>query len=211
MPDELEIVHNEIDDCLVCCTRGLQLTKSSNLMRGGIGVRVMAVGIAPSGAAIKSGKAFAGNSFNRLTKWFSSAGFAASEAQLRRAIYLTSLTKCAVSPDTLANRKLLWRRCQQFLWRQIRILQPALILLLGMEVARTLFPRDYHPKLAFGIKYSTDDIFQQELFPPITIPLTWLLLPHPSGLSRAMNNEETNRIVIASLKHELTQIAFACP
>ena len=194
----LKTLHSEIDNCEVCRTRGLSIIKSVGVERGEVGVKVMAVGIAPSSAVLKSKKAFEGNSFSRLSKWFADAGFQASEAQLRKALYLTSFNKCAVTPDSNSNRKLLWTRCQQFLWRQIEVIQPRLILLLGVEVANTIIPSSYYPKILLGMRCTTDQVFDQDLFPPITNSATWLVLPHPSGLNRAMNDKVVSARVIAS-------------
>jgi uracil-DNA glycosylase family 4 len=204
----LNELHKEIDACEVCRARGQSIIKSVGIERGDLGSRIMGVGIAPSTAAHESKKAFAGNSFSRLSKWFAEAGFPASEAELRKAIYLTSLNKCAVTPDTMANRKLLWSRCQQFLWRQIEIIQPELILLLGIEVASVVLSGGLRSEIAVGKRWTTQEIFGQDLFPTTSLPATWLLLPHPSGLNRTMNDKAIYDYVIASLRTNLTQIAF---
>jgi uracil-DNA glycosylase family 4 len=208
---DLEIIHREIEACEVCKAPGHRLQKGYGIQRG-LAASVMVIGIAPSAAARKAQKAFAGNSFNRLSKWFAAAGFPSTESQLRRAIYLTSLNKCGVIPDTEINRRKLWTRCQQFLWRQIEVIRPDLILLLGKEpVAMIIRDRNLRLKEILGKSWSTGELFGQELLPPTTVPTTWLVLPHPSGLSRTMNDEAVHKQVISSLRKHLNQISFIVP
>jgi DNA polymerase len=205
----LEEIHREIDACEVCKSSGYRIEKAAGVRRGGLGASVMAVGIAPSVAARQAKKALAGNSFNRLLRWFAAAGFPATEDQLRDAVYLTSLNKCAVLPDTESNRRGLWKSCQQFLWRQIDIVRPKLILLLGKEPAAMVLA-DPHIRLGAvaGRSWTTRELFVEELFPPTGVSATWLILPHPSGLSRLMNDDATSGRIIAALHEHLGRIGF---
>lgn len=167
----------------------------------------MAIGIAPGSAALAANKAFAGNSLQRLKRWFERAGFPLTEEQLRASIYLTSLNKCSVTPDNAANRLELWKRCQRFLWRQLALIEPRLVLLLGREPAGLLTKQRQRPLEDFvGTTYSTEQIFGNELFPPVAVSASWLVLPHPSGMSRLMNDPAIAHKVIASLRLALLQL-----
>ena len=206
----LDGLHKEIEACVVCREAGHCIKKTHGIQRGVQSARVMAVGIAPSAAARKAKKAFAGSSFSRLAKWFAAAGFPATETQLRDAIYLTSLNKCAVMPDTPANRRILWTRCQQFLWRQIEAVRPELILILGREPAALILgDRNLRSEVAFGKSWTTTELFAEDLFPATTVPSTWLILPHPSGLSRTMNDKAISGRIISSLGKHLKQVRFS--
>ncbi|WP_346287020.1 uracil-DNA glycosylase family protein [Zoogloea sp.] len=179
------------------------------MRRGSAGSVVMAVGVAPGQSAINAGKAFAGNSLSRLLSWFCCAGYPLSEEQFRDSVYLTSLNKCAAIPDTLANRKRLWRMCSHFLWRQIEIIRPRLILVLGKEPADILLKQeggDWNQVL--GRTLTTSQLFQDDLFPPVAIETNWLFMPHPSGLSRTMNDSSVSKMVIESLGVELKRVGF---
>jgi uracil-DNA glycosylase family 4 len=169
----------------------------------------MVVGLAPSPAAQREGRAFAGGSFAGLQRWFTAAGYPYTEQQLRAALYLTSANKCAANPDTPVNRRALWSRCSTYLWKQVEIVQPGLVLLLGSEVVTLLFgPVTRFSRMA-GRAYSTKEAFQSELFPPTATPRRWLMLPHPSGLSRIMNDAGVAQRVLASLAQELDRAQFA--
>ena len=195
---------------MVCREAGHCIKKAHRIQRGDQSARVMAVGIAPSVAARKAKKAFAGSSFIRLAKWFAAAGFPATETQLRSSIYLTSLNKCAVIPDTPANRRILWMRCQQFLWRQIETVRPELILILGKEPADLILDdRILRSEVALGKSWTTQELFAEDLFPATTVPSTWLILPHPSGLSRTMNDKVISGRIISSLRKHLDLIHFS--
>ena len=169
----------------------------------------MTIGIAPGRVAISSGKAFAGNSITRMLRWFSEAGFEMTEPQFRRALYFTSLIKCGAVPDTRNNRTALWGRCSSFLWRQIHLVRPELILLLGQEpLAMILSSRRVLAKDTVGTCWTTEELFVSELFPPIEWTTNWLSMPHPSGLSRTMNDSHTHRRVIEALRLNLLKIGF---
>lgn len=206
---KLAALHNAIGECRRCEESGLEISKPAIMNRGASQAMVMVIGLAPGQAAIKAEKAFAGNSMTRLLKWFSMAGMELSEAEFRASTYLTSLNKCAVSPDTEANRRKLWGRCDSFLSQQIDLVQPRLILVLGKEAAN-LLARD---KISdwqniLGTCWSTGQLFEGNLFPPTRTTPLWLFMPHPSGLSRTMNDEANSAKVIGSLHSALNNIGF---
>lgn len=206
---ELELLHAEIDGCEVCRDVGYDIKKAYGINRGDSGATVMAVGVSPSPSARKTRKAFAGNSFTRLSAWFSAAGFQATEEQLRRSVYLTSLAKCAVEPDTVACRRALWTRCRRFLWRQVDLIEPELVLLLGRESAAVILgDRSVRLDQVVGKSWTTTELFGEHLIPPTTISASWLVLPHPSGRSRTMNDPETVHRVVSSLRRHLEGIGF---
>jgi uracil-DNA glycosylase family 4 len=210
--EALEALHREIDACLVCRERGLSIEKPTRLIRGNAIASVLAIGIAPSAASQRLGLAFAGASFRRLSEWFKQAGFDSTEAQLRSALYLTSLAKCAASPDTATLRRQLWNNCGTFLWRQIALVQPRLILLLGAEPTHAILGKSAQAfRDVIGQGFSTEEVFASELFKPVGRDCRWLVMPHPSGLSRLPNDRDRMAKVIAALRHELAAIGFRVP
>jgi uracil-DNA glycosylase family 4 len=203
-------LHEEIDRCLVCREQsGCEIEKPVAIERGCEDASVMAIGVAPGRAAQDAQKAFAGNSFSRMSKWFAVAGFPSDENQLRRSLYLTSLNKCAAVPDTYIARRRLWTRCQDFLWRQIETVRPRLILLLGLEPAAIVLDRrDLRLEDIVGQSWTTEQLFGLVLFPRTQVAATWLSLPHPSGLSRTMNDPALADRVIMQLRRHLEAISF---
>lgn len=172
---------------------------------------VMAIGIAPGKAAINEAKSFAGNSFHNIGRWFREAGYPLAEKKLRNALYLTSLNKCAAEPDKELNRRHLFRHCQTFLWKQIELLKPNLILLLGQEVTLRLVEISREKdasSLLVGTAWDSSQLFANDLIRPVNLDCRWLAMPHPSGLSRTMNNAQIRQRVISSLSKELRAINF---
>lgn len=173
--EAIESVHSEIGRCRRCEADHLTIIKPEAMKRGAATSTVMAVGIAPGQSAINAKKAFAGNSISRLLGWFDSAGYPLTEEQFRGRVYLTSLNKCAVDPDSQANRKRLWRRCAPFLWRQIDLIKPRLILVLGREPAEILLREEGRGWSAvLGSRLTSGQLFRNDLFPPIVIETEWL-------------------------------------
>lgn len=205
----LNSLHFAIDSCRQCERAGFQISKPISMDRG-TKASVMLVGLAPGRSAITARKAFAGNSARRLLSWFSAAGFNLGEEQFRRSVYLSSLNKCAVTPDNSKNRGQLWARCDSFLWRQIELVQPRLILVLGQETAEMLVPSKLSNwRSILGTAWTTETLFSGYLFPPTNWVAKWLFMPHPSGLSRTMNDEATFNIVIHALAHSLAECGFS--
>ena len=207
--EAIESVHSEIGRCRRCEADHLTIIKPEAMKRGAPTSAVMAVGIAPGQSAINAKKAFAGNSLSRLLSWFDSAGYRLTEEQFRDRVYLTSLNKCAADPDSQANRKRLWRRCAPFLWHQIDLIKPRLILVLGREPAEILLRQEGGGwDAVLGSRLTTGQLFRNDLFPPIVIETEWLFMPHPSGLSRTMNDPEVSAMIINSLSTALEEIDF---
>lgn len=209
----LEALHAEINQCTVCRDRhGHEIQKPIQMDRGRGISKIMAIGIAPGRAAIDRAQSFAGNSFTKISGWFRDAGYPFTEEQLRNALYLTSLNKCAALPDDAQHRRFLFRHCQTFLWKQIELVQPSLILLLGQEVTTRLIEisRGNGPAaLTVGTAWDSSQIFEETLLRPVNKDCRWLAMPHPSGLSRTMNDTNVRARVISSLAQELHAIHFA--
>ena len=170
------------------------------MQRGAADAAVMFIGLAPGASAIGAQQAFAGNSMARLRSWISEAGLDLTEEECRAKFYFTSVVKCAVSPDSPGNRKVLWGNCHPFLWQQINFVAPKLIVLLGSEsIGFVLRTRDHAMTDVVGRIWKTADVFAEELFRPVEIDATWLGMPHPSGLSRLMNDSNIKSRAIAAL------------
>ncbi|AXR66279.1 hypothetical protein DQM28_20265 [Leptospira mayottensis] len=184
------------------------LSKSISMNRGSANSSVMGIGLAPGAVATAENIAFAGNSFRNILKWFNSCNREFSEKELRSKLYLTSLIKCGANPDKPLNRKKMWLNCAPFLNQQIEIVKPKLILLFGAEVVHlfTKIPMNKFTKLVGEVK--TSDLLFDDLFPIIKHRCRWIFMPHPSGLSRIMNDKDKYDIVIHSLSVELDRISF---
>ena len=162
--------------CRACQDGGL-LAEAGPIAHGPDRARVLVIGQAPGLRSHVRRMHFAGPAGRVLEQWFVRAGF--PETYFRQQAYLSSLTRCFPGPaprgqgDRRPSPAEL-RLCQPFLEAELRLLQPALILLVGKmaieyflgrcrlnDVVGTLVERD-------GRRY--------------------LPLPHSSGVSRWLND-----------------------
>lgn len=208
--DTVSKIHAEIDLCRLCERRGQSILKPASVDRGNGSAEVFLIGLAPGQAVVDAGVAFAGRSFTNLLGWFREAGFQGDEAALRAKLYLTSILKCGANPDLASSRKTMWGSCQPFLWRQIDAVCPQLIIMLGKETAEAVLPQEIQERDAvqFGGMFSFEELYGQDLFPPIQAKSKWLLMPHPSGLSRTMNDQLARSELIAKLRSALEEAGF---
>lgn len=179
--------------------------------RGSSSARVMLVGLGPGRSATTRKLAFAGNSFTNLKHWFRDAGFDLTEDRLRSLLYMTSLIKCAAHPDSASNRRTLWSRCRDHLQAQFCEIKPDLVLLLGKETISGLSPRlgNLAARDQVGMILDTTELFRGDLFPVTQHSCTWILMPHPSGLSRTLNEPGVRQKMTHALRVELTNLNFA--
>jgi len=157
----------------------------------------MLIGQAPGQLEAVDREHFVGRAGRVLFRWLSSIGI--EEAGFRKHVYVTAVTKCfpgkATSPGGGDRRPSPQevRLCRAFLDRQVLILDPKLILLVGKMAIDIYLP-----------KKSLDDVVGQ-VFPMDGCEL--LPLPHPSGMSRWLNspaNQHKLAVALALLRERLT-------
>lgn len=183
----LQALQQQIRSCRACQAAGL--LAHANPIVGEQGLRKMfLLGQAPGLRSSAAGMPFAGPSGRVLEAWLQQAGFA--PGALRRDVYLSSVTRCDPGrstsgagdrPPSPAERA----RCAPW-WRgELDLLQPRVVLLAG--------------KLAIAEFYSPAPLealvgsWRQE-------GGIWLLpLPHPSGVSRWLNDPAHRALVDQAL------------
>jgi uracil-DNA glycosylase len=165
--------------------------RSSAAYRGPLGVgRVMLIGQAPGQLEAVEREHFVGRAGRVLFRWLERIGI--SEPDFRRHVYVTAVTKCFPGKSNVAGggdrrpTPAEVRLCRPFLDRQIAILDPKLILLVGKMAIDLYLPGR-----------SLDDlvgrVFEEagrELLP----------LPHPSGMSRWLNAPANQQKLDAALR-----------
>src|SRR2546428_12405739 len=85
-------LHREILACTRCVDAGY-LARAAPILSGYADNRIMLIGQAPGAVEAVRRLPFQGRSRNVLMGWLIRAGFS-SEAQVRRQVYMTSITKC---------------------------------------------------------------------------------------------------------------------
>lgn len=182
----LDLVQQEIRACTRCVAAGF-IPAANPMFLGHAGQRLMVVGQAPGPRASAAGEPYRNATGTALQGWLSRAGF--TEGALHREFYLTSLTKCFPGrarnggegdrPPSAAEIGL----CRDHLDREIALVQPAIVLSLGRMSAERLDPTVRGQALAEVVG---------TLRPAQRAGHTFLLLPlpHPSGVSRWLNQPQ---------------------
>ena len=181
----LAAVQREIAGCRRCVAAGF-IPHAHPIFHGRIGNRVMVVGQAPGAISRERPLPYSGASGRTLNAWLARAGFG-PEALYER-LYLTSLTKCfpgpspsgkgdrAPSPAEIAL-------CRAHLDRELALVRPELVLALGKLAAGALCGANRPLAELVGTVREGERAGHRFLVLP---------LPHPSGVSRWLN-EPANR------------------
>ncbi len=186
----LEALHAEIGACRACELAGY-LTRALPVAgrQGPPGARVMVIGQAPGRITVERGLMFGGPSGAALERWLLRAGFA--PGALRREVYLSALTRCdpGRSPKGKGDRKPSLAEvalCRPWLERELAIVRPRVILLVGGMAIE-----------AFLGAARLDDIVGQTFERD---GVTLIPLPHPSGVSRWLNDPARQALVARALE-----------
>lgn len=148
------------------------------------------IGQAPGHLSVAKNLPFSGPGGHILQKWLEQAGF--PPGYLHEHTYLSSLTRCdpGKSPHGRGDRRPSppeMALCRPFLDAELRLVQPKVVLLVGAMAIE-----------AFWGKCKLEDVIgtyrKQD-------NMLWLPLPHPSGLSRWLNDPTHQRLHQQALKH----------
>ncbi|HZR98487.1 MAG TPA: uracil-DNA glycosylase family protein [Chloroflexota bacterium] len=185
--EDIVALRARIAACRACQDAGL-LAEAAPIAHGPTHARVLVVGQAPGVRSHVRRRHFAGPAGRVLEQWFDRAGF--PPGYFREQAYLSSLTRCfpGPAPRGQGDRRPTpteLRLCRPFLEAELRLLDPAVVLLVGKmaieyflgpcrleEVVGTLVERD-------GRRY--------------------LPLPHSSGVSRWLNDPGHRTLVDCAL------------
>jgi uracil-DNA glycosylase family 4 len=169
--------------CRICEEAGY-IVRAAPVFAGRAGDKVFVIGQAPGRLSAEQDTPFAGPGGRRLDTWLTRAGFPPNF--LRTSTYLTSLTKC--DPGRRANgtgdrqpSRAELELCLPYLARELEIVRPEVVLLVGQMAIRTYLDRNRLEDLV-GKTFDRDGI-------------TWVPLPHPSGASRWLNETANQALV----------------
>ena len=180
----LETVQREITACRLCVEAGF-IPSSLPIFHGHAGQRLMIVGQAPGPSAGVRPLPYTGATGKTLQGWLERAGF--PPAALHHDFYLTSLTKCFPGPAVSGgkgDRPPSAREitlCARHLDREISLVKPELIVSLGRLAAERLDPTARKLPLAELVGSLRPGARAGHVF--CLVPL-----PHPSGVSRWLND-----------------------
>ena len=181
-------LQQRIRSCRLCEEHGF-IPTAQPLVNGRPEDRIMVVGQAPGHRSIANGRSFSGPGGTILQKWLEQAGF--PPGYLHSHVYLSSLTRCdpGRNPRGDGDRRPTPSEialCKPFLAAELQILQPEVILLVGTMAIETFFG-----KVKLEEVIGTYLEREGKLFLP---------LPHPSGVSRWLNNPEHLKLHMQALE-----------
>jgi uracil-DNA glycosylase len=186
---QLAALHEELAACRRCQIAGyLQQANPVAGFRGRIGNRVLLVGQAPGRLSALKNEPFSGPGGRILEVWLERAGFA--PGALRHEVYLSALTRCdpGRNPRGSGDRKPSppeLALCRPFLIRELELVRPHAILLVGgMAIAAFLGP--------VRLEEVVGEVFERN-------GAHLLPLPHPSGVSRWLNDPEHQALLARGL------------
>lgn len=132
-PDPYEALRSEALACRRC---GLCETRTTVVFgEGSRRPRLMVVGEAPGADEDATGRPFVGRAGQLLTRMLAAIGLA------REDVYIGNVLKCR-PPDNRPPRPDEVAACRPYLLEQIRLLEPALVLVLGNHAARAVLGTD---------------------------------------------------------------------
>ncbi len=187
----LDRLHEDMRACQRCVAAGY-LTRAGGIagFRGRVGDRYVLIGQAPGHLSVAEGRPFAGPSGRMLDLWLQRAGFA--PGALHREVYLSAMTKCdpGKHPTDNGDRKPSPAEvalCRPFLERELELVRPRVLMLVGgMAIGAFLGPARLDD--AVGTAHERNGV---HLLP----------LPHPSGVSRWLNDAGHQALVARALEH----------
>lgn len=187
--DELHDLHSDILTCRKCELAG-HLWEAHPVAGGQPAARVLVIGQAPGIRTMRSGRHFSGPGGKILREWIARAGIPHERQELE--VYFSSLTRCFPGPAPRGgsgDRKPSPAEiglCEPYLSRELELLNPALVLLVGsMAIDRYLGKAPLHQTVGTLVD---------------TGGRRWLPLPHPSGVSRWLNEPHHRALVEAGLE-----------
>ncbi len=185
----LAVHQRNVSQCQLCVEAGYIKT-ALPVFHGHASARVMVVGQAPAAPVPERPLPYSGATGRTLKDWLERAGF--DPAKFYSSFYLTALTKCFPGTNLGGDGDRAPSRheislCVPHLKREIELVHPALILPLG-RLSITFFVGKATLSDLVGNVYRRGDAYV-------------LPLPHPSGVSRWLNQPMHRDLLVQSIKH----------
>ena len=220
--DSLIQLHNEMRACRRCLEAGHTIVPGA-VFRGSAKADVMLIGQAPGVTEVEAKRPFNATSGTRLFQWLGEAGW--DEDEFRARHYMTAVTKCYPGRDKSGKgdrvpSKAEQALCRPFLEREIALVRPKLMILVGGLAIKLLYPAKlkladvvgtavYFPPetLTNPVNFNLDDskqlsaanlpslISTLDEYGRLVVPL-----PHPSGASLWPNKPANKRLIAKAIQ-----------
>jgi len=186
--EAIAALQQRIRSCRLCQEHGY-IRQAHPIVSGRATDRILVIGQAPGHRSIAKDLPFSGPGGRILQKWLEQAGF--PPGYLHEHTYLSSLTHCDPGRNPRGNGD---RRpspqevalCRPFLEAELQLLRPKVVLLVGTMAIEAFFG-----------KVRLEDIIGtfKERDEMLLLPL-----PHPSGVSRWLNDAEHMELLRKALE-----------
>lgn len=186
---EVHALQERLRACYLCQQHGY-IPIAHPIVSGRASDRILVIGQAPGHRSVAKDRNFSGPGGRILQKWLERAGF--PPGYLHEHTYLSSLTRCdpGKNPRGGGDRRPSQPEialCRPYLDAELRLVQPKVVLLVGTMAIE-----------AFSGKGKLEDIIgtyreQEGMF--------LLPLPHPSGVSRWLNDAAHQHLLSVALAH----------
>lgn len=186
--DDLAELHTLIRGCRRCQVAGYLKVADPMTFRP-IAYPLMLVGQAPGLRATVERVPFSGSGTNgKLRAWFTAAGIPADD-DWRNYMYISSVTKCYPGrlPGAAGDRVPTPTEqafCRPYLQAQLRLVQPRIIIMVGLLAIQTLLLPLGYKKAQLTLTNTVGNGYTD------AAGVRYLPLPHPSGVSRWLNSAE---------------------
>ena len=184
----IALLQQRIRSCRLCQEHGY-IRVAHPIVSGRATDRILVIGQAPGHRSIEKDLPFSGPGGRILQKWLEQAGFPVD--YLHNHTYLSSLTRCdpGTNPKGHGDRRPSPQEialCGPFLEAELRLLRPTVVLLVGTMAIEAFFG-----------KVRLEDVIgtYQERDGMLLLPL-----PHPSGVSRWLNDPKHLKLHQQALK-----------
>ncbi len=212
--DSLTQLHREMRACRQCLDAGHQIVPGA-VFRGGASAEVLLIGQAPGVTEVVAKRPFNAGSGRRLFQWLGAAGW--DEDDFRQRHYMTAVTKCYPGKgkngkgDRVPSRAE-QQLCRPFLERELTLVNPRLIILVGGLAIKLLYPKKWPLRDVVGTAVyfptKSSDPFDfaagtliSNLQSPIPGNGRWVVpLPHPSGASLWPNKPENKALIAQAIQ-----------
>jgi len=214
----LAVLHEEMRVCRRCLQAGHAITPGA-IFHGTAVSQVMLIGQAPGVTEVEAKRPFNAGSGRRLFQWLGEAGW--EEDEFRERQYMTAITKCYPGKTNSGKgdrvpSKAEQALCRPFLQREIALVNPRLMILVGGLAIKLLYPASltlnevigtavYLPpqSLANPVNFNfSEGQLMQNLEQLVEVVAKGgdgrfiIPLPHPSGAS-LWPNKPANKALIA--------------
>lgn len=205
--EAIRMLQQHILSCRLCEEQGF-IPKARPLVSGLPGDRVMVIGQAPGHRSVAKGRSFSGPGGTILQKWLEQAGF--PPGYLHSHTYLSSLTRCdpGRNPRGDGDRRpspAEMTLCRPFLDAELQLLQPRVVLLVGTMAIEAFCGVGAGQNVGNSSKEDGQRVAKVKLEDVIGTyqereGMFFLPLPHPSGVSRWLNDPEHLKLHLRALE-----------